>query len=54
MHEMLSINLNLISKDIFHFFTKNYRHVISTTLPLWWKLHLWLQSTIDMFNEFVN
>ncbi len=30
---MLSINSKLISEAIFHFFAKNYRNVISTTLP---------------------
>ncbi len=29
---MLSINSKLISEAIFHFFTKNYRNVISTTV----------------------
>ncbi len=30
---MLSINSKLISEATFHFFTKKYRNVISTTLP---------------------
>jgi len=32
IHYMLSINAKLISEAIFHFFTKNYKNVISTTL----------------------
>jgi len=32
IHYMLSINAKLISEAIFHFFTKNYKNVISTTI----------------------